>query len=1193
MGLHKLNLFKTTDATHQFQLRADGSLNDQVEILWDDVTETIRVWYYTSQADYDAGTGEEVFDETPVQTSAIPLAVYSDYKFCEGTTLVQFVTRWNFPFYVRETTANSYICSQVVCDIAWSGTPIITPAASAETTGRVLVSATSSNGNIEYWPGPFNYGYGSPIGDFNLLPGTYQIFAIDASGCYTSITLQIPIGGGDVETHFLKFYATYSNLLGERTRIEILEKNFDGEAVELGTDNRPQLAASPFVVSWGKNQEKKSHPIKVSEASLKLISYVDYEFLQFYTNETQFYKVQIKRGDEDGDILWWGYVTPELYGEPYTHPPYVVNLVCNDGLGDLQKIPFALVNVLYDVLSPYTGRMTHLQVVVECLKKIGNDLPIYTAINTNEDSMGYEDVPNILKYTFTTDVDEVYPNELEEGVKYIFKVKNNLNIGIYYGDELIYSGTPASTGLVNGDFSDNLNGWSQSQNGFSSEPWVWFDITTVLFDKVASIDTSAVKSNYLFQAFNFAAGTEYTLNISAYRYLWAHVDSRYRIKASIGIPGADQIIYDSGDKDSTAAQIIEISQVFTPSQAYGYLYIWFEFSMGPDSYGQFFMDSVEIVGEPSTGGEATFEYTPSVSHEDITIDVVGGGSTTVEIYETIQDAFNQVYVNTDNYTAEGGMSCFAVLQEQLKPYGARMYQANGAWHIVRFDQQNTQYLRNKYDKDGVFIESEYYQPILNITHPSASVENIWINNDMFLEMTSGFRSQTVEQDLGYVENLIRGGDLNSIDGWSYGAIQNEDPEFFEFTQLDHDNYAINWSNKAQAVLFYSIHKIKAFFDYMIPREGVPATGELVDGDVVIIGNAANKVDSGIYRVVKDGPWTRIPVLAQDVFLPSYGGFGSLFTVTQAGSDYTATPYTYESLAEIYKESFWIRNEAVNIEYASGDAINFKINKKLEYFGSTDQDIRLRLEVKVGDLYLSDDYVFTQYYNFLEIPLEIDKAFNTIDFKAWFSTAGTGDMTIKIFPSNHSGIDLGDTDAWGGIDLDFGLNFSPQPEFLIDYVKAIYMPQGLLPEKDRTQLMNNSKKFHMVPDAIEVLHGDSPEVLNRDKIYSYYLTLKDGTLTKKWHRKGFYESKNLLKLLLEIVLSNNLNNNELITGNIRNLLTLNDVIFDPQNPERLFMMNYVQWDEMNHTSNVEIVEIVGLPEDEEAAFSYGFSLGFKS
>lgn len=1188
MALHELGAFKTT----YYDDHIEGFYIDLVDtfarVFWDDATEEVVVYRYDNLSDWTNKINGYIITEGSIYPyDAIHVGEKSSYKFCQGSNLVEFSQFVGLPIFVKQVTSNHYSCAQVVCDLAFQGPPIIIAASDDNSPGSVEVLATSSNGNIQYWPSEINYGQGQVSGKLNLLPGTYTIWAVDEGGCKKSITITIPIGDTAAETHFLKYFGTYSNVRGDRTRIEIHERNYTGDPIELGTDQRPQLAASPFIVSWGSNGDLKNHPIKVSEATIKLISYTDYQFLEFYTNESQYYQVKIYRTDENGPLLWWGYVTPELYGEPYIHPPYEISLVCNDGLGDLQKIPFALINYVYEQTSPYTGRMTHLQVIVECLKKIGNELPIITAINTVEDLMGYENVPNILKYTFETDVDEDYPNDLQEGVKYIFKVKNNLNIGIYYGLELIYNGEPA-TGLVNSDFSDGLNGWSQSQNGFASEAWVALGATTVNWDKPIYSDSSSLRTNYLFQAFSFGEGVEYTIDIDFIRYIGAG-EGKYKVKVLIGVPGNGQEVYDSGFIDTA---INPINFTFTPTFDFGFLYFWVEFETPNDEYLQVVVDSIIVTGDPATGGEATFEYTPGTSHEDISIDILGGDETTVEIYEAIQDAFNQVYVNTDNYTSKGGMWCFDVIEEQLKIYGARMYQANGAWHIVRFDQQNTEYLRNKYDKDGNFLESDYFNPIFNITHPSASEEDIWIYNQMNMEMKPGYRLQSVNQDLGYIENLIKGGDLNSIDGWSYGAVTSNNPEFFEFVQVDQGNYAISWKGNAQSVFLFSIRKIKAFFQTTIPREGVPATGQLQGGDIVIIGNTSNLINSGIYRVVEDGDWERVSVLPQDIFLPSYGGQGQLFSVSNDGPNYTITKYDYEDIPQFpYKDSYFIRNAPVNIEFAANDVIAFKINKYLKHYTSN-LDYRLRVEVKVGEMYLSDDLVFTDNYNFLELPIAVDKSFALVEFTGLFKEAGTGDLTVKIFPSVHNET-LGDEDVWGSINLDFGPSFNPAPNLFIDYVKAIYMPQGILPDVDRTQTLNNSKRFYEIPSTIEVMHGDSPEVLNRDKIYSYYLTLKDGTLTKKWHRKGFFESKNLLKLLLEIVLSNNLNNNELITGNIRNLLSLNDVIFDPMNPERLFMMNYVEWDEMKHESNVEIVEIKGLPEDETAQFSYAFSLAYKS
>jgi hypothetical protein len=648
-------------------------------------------------------------------------------------------------------------------------------------------------------------------------------------------------------------------------------------------------------------------------------------------------------------------------------------------------------------------------------------------------------------------------------------------------------------------------------------------------------------------------------------------------------------------------------------------------------------------GEPSSTGEATFEYTPSVSHEDITIDVIGGSGTTVEIYESIQDVFNQVYVDTANYS---GMNCFDVLQEQLKLYGARMYQAFGAWHIIRFDQQNKEYLRNKYDKDGVFVESEYFNPIRNIKHPSADNKDIWILNNMMLEIKPGYRSQSVIQQLGYVENLITGGDFplsefNSDGGLKHFISQSSQgtpPIFYEQVQISENNYGVSFKNSLNN---FDVYKAKALlteivkFNSYASKGSFPGIGQaktvyidearnefwlwnttsnsyvislyederlpsgIGENDFVLV-NSSDPEITGLYQVHASEPWTRYVSIYY--IGPSFGNFiligGTYYKIIRTPkSDGDTSPYdmTIQTAGEseltfTKEERDFLQNNPVNIEVEEGDIVLIRIKKKYIQPSKKGVPVYLGFEIKLGNSYLYDDYTFKSFYNHIEIPISDEKDFSDIEIPISITTDQVGDLTVKTWFYYHGLVDFINIDVLTGEVQDTKFTF---PNLVLDSIAAIYLPQGSYPPTERTQQLNNSKKFNEIPDAIEVMHGDSPEVLNRDKIYSWYLTLKDGTLTKKWHRKGFFESKNLLKLLLEIILSNNLNNNELITGNIRNLLSLNDVMFDPNNPDRLFMMNFLEWDEMEYTSSIEIVEIKGLPENEEAAFSYGFSLGFKS
>jgi hypothetical protein len=86
------------------------------------------------------------------------------------------------------------------------------------------------------------------------------------------------------------------------------------------------------------------------------------------------------------------------------------------------------------------------------------------------------------------------------------------------------------------------------------------------------------------------------------------------------------------------------------------------------------------------------------------------------------------------------------------------------------------------------------------------------------------------------------------------------------------------------------------------------------------------------------------------------------------------------------------------------------------------------------------------------------------------------------------------------------------------------------------------------------------------------------------------------LLLESILANNLESNNLITGTIRNYLSLINTIYDPHNPEKVFMIGSINYIDKRLESSVELIELTlneSLSNNADAAFSYGFSIGFKS
>lgn len=89
------------------------------------------------------------------------------------------------------------------------------------------------------------------------------------------------------------------------------------------------------------------------------------EFAEFYTQDPRRFQVLVGRGDDgEGNTrpIWRGYVTPEIYSEPYISAPYDVRICANDGLGELK---------LYD-WEP-VGRQTMAQTLATLLEAAGAD----------------------------------------------------------------------------------------------------------------------------------------------------------------------------------------------------------------------------------------------------------------------------------------------------------------------------------------------------------------------------------------------------------------------------------------------------------------------------------------------------------------------------------------------------------------------------------------------------------------------------------------------------------------------------------------------------------------------------------------------------------------------------------------------------------------------------------------------------
>lgn len=112
---------------------------------------------------------------------------------------------------------------------------------------------------------------------------------------------------------------------GAEIIITISKKNYTGESMV-----RP-LGRAPLL-----KRENNGH---IFGTSLEIYAEckVDGEFAQFYTSSADEFLVEVLK---DQVLIWSGFISPELYSEPDIAPPYDVQIIATDGLGELRNFGF-------------------------------------------------------------------------------------------------------------------------------------------------------------------------------------------------------------------------------------------------------------------------------------------------------------------------------------------------------------------------------------------------------------------------------------------------------------------------------------------------------------------------------------------------------------------------------------------------------------------------------------------------------------------------------------------------------------------------------------------------------------------------------------------------------------------------------------------------------------------------------------
>lgn len=130
----------------------------------------------------------------------------------------------------------------------------------------------------------------------------------------------------NVSGYSTKFLFEFNSLNGTYYRIRIQKKNYSGNVITRALGQAPVL-----------KKENGENGIYGTSLEIYAECSTDGEFAELYTSSaTEFYVTLGRVINNVEAVLWSGFISPELYAEPDIAPPYDVQIIATDGLGELK-----------------------------------------------------------------------------------------------------------------------------------------------------------------------------------------------------------------------------------------------------------------------------------------------------------------------------------------------------------------------------------------------------------------------------------------------------------------------------------------------------------------------------------------------------------------------------------------------------------------------------------------------------------------------------------------------------------------------------------------------------------------------------------------------------------------------------------------------------------------------------------------
>lgn len=549
-----------------------------------------------------------------------------------------------------------------------------------------------------------------------------------------------------------------------------------------------------------------------------------------------------------------------------------------------------------------------------------------------------------------------------------------------------------------------------------------------------------------------------------------------------------------------------------------------------------------------------------ISQTDLSLNI----RSAVNIYEenhdsgAADDPLDQTYVNT--YFVSGTYA--SVIDDILKPFGARLFQSQGYWWIIRIEDSIASSLAyREFTTAGVYSSNSTESLRTRIEFPDVSNRLCWTGVPL-MRIRAGYKNAKVIHNLGLENNLFYEGRLH-IDDF------NEETGLFNGIGVELSGAGISTGLQ---ITKNGDSEHCMFIDFsnagLVSIANVFTENKTIESD-----NFKDKFKLTFDYLVS--PQLRCEYVTFDWAISLSGGNYYLENFTNHVTYNTIYTSNFFAWQKFEKDIGTLNTTSMQILFALSANHPYNGAASLAGLETIDTDLldagerRIALDTIDGDLYL-------RHY--------------TLEF-----TTDT-----EFSPDIIKPLDYATSKKKWMLDITTPFNLLlPNVGFiLIDNIRMQFFPEGEDPaETEDYEIVINAKNKENFEVSVNL--GDLPDTSNAVHIYKNYFKLADGTPTEFWSRDTISESNKLLQILVIDLAAQNQIGIRLLNGQLVGdvIHRFHNCLIDAFDGDRAFANMGLEIDYLRNIYNVEMIEVktgdTNEPPADSAGFTTGFSIGFRS